>query len=209
MKIFLNLSFLLMLTLFSTKSISQNNKYIKQKCYACKGLKKVRIKIDCTNCRYWTYKDRYRHCQMCGGTKLIPEIIECNICEGEGFIMKSIAQINYEKSIISNYNKTKERSKVDVSKFACIINSNTNGKNLKQTKDNPEAYSFFKEDGSEFTFWDNGDFTYWDGDAQAIGKWKCVGGNNFEAYIEWGNTKHYYRSVTNQWALTPNAKKIN
>ena len=207
MKIFLKLSFLFMLILFSTKTISQNNKYIKQKCYGCKGLKKVRIKIECTNCRFWT--SAYRYCEMCGGSKLTPEIIECNICEGKGYIMKSIAQINYEKSIISNYNKTKERSKVDESKFACIINSNTNGKNLKQTKDNPSAYSFFKGDGSEFIFWDNGDFAYWDGDAQAIGKWKCVGSNNFEAFVDWKGVTHYYRSETNQWALTKNAKKIN
>jgi hypothetical protein len=104
---------------------------------------------------------------------------------------------------------TSTRKPADESKFACIKNSNTNGKNLQQTKDNPAAYSFFKGDGSEFIFWDNGDFAYWDGDAQAIGKWKCVGGNNFEANIDWGGTKHYYRSETNQWALTPNAKKIN
>ena len=198
-----------MLILFSTKAISQNNKYIKQKCYGCKGLKKVRIKIDCTNCRYWTYKDRYRYCQMCGGSKLTPEIIECNICEGKGYIMKSIAQINDEKSIISNYNKTKERSKVDESIFACIRNSNTKGKNLQQSDTNPEVYNFVDTDGTEFEFWDNGNFAVWDGNTRAIGKWKCVGGNNFEAYIDWKGTKHYYRSETNQWALTPNAKKIN
>jgi hypothetical protein len=207
MKIFLKLSFLLMLILFSTKAISQNNKYIKQKCYGCKGLKKVRIKIECTNCRFWT--SAFRYCEMCGGSKLTPEIIECNICEGKGYIMKSIAQINYEKSIISNYNKTKERSKVDESKFACIRNSNTKGKNLQRTKDNPEAYSFINTDGSEFTFWVNGDFTYYDGDTQAIGKWKCVGSNNFEAFVDWKGVTHYYRLETNQWALTKNAKKIN
>jgi hypothetical protein len=207
MKIFLKLSFLLMIILFSTKAICQNNKYIKQKCYGCKGLKKVRIKIECTNCRFWT--STYRFCQMCGGSKLTPEIIECNICEGKGYIMKSIAQINDEKSIISNYNKTKERSKVDESKFACIKNSNTNGKNLQQTKDNPEAYSFFNNDNSELTFWDNGDFTITDGNGRAIGKWKCKGNNNFEANIEWKGTTLYYRSETNQWSDTPNAKKIN
>ncbi len=96
---------------------------------------------------------------------------------------------------------------VDSSVFNCIKNSNTKGKNLQQTKDNPEAYSFFNTDGSEFTFWTNGDFTYYDGDTTANGKWKCKGGNNFEANVDWKGTTHYYRSETNEWALTQNAKK--
>lgn len=96
---------------------------------------------------------------------------------------------------------------VDISVFNCIKNSNTKGKNLQQTKDNPEAYSFFNTDGSEFTFWANGDFTYYDGDTTANGKWKCKGGNNFEANVDWKGTTHYYRSETNEWALTQNAKK--
>lgn len=99
--------------------------------------------------------------------------------------------------------------KADESKFACIKNSNTNGKNLQQTKDNPEAYSFFNNDNSEFTFWDNGDFTITDGNGRAIGKWKCKGNNNFEANVEWKGTTLYYRSETNQWSDTQNAKKIN
>ena len=99
--------------------------------------------------------------------------------------------------------------KVDESKFACIKNSNTKGKILQQTKDNPEAYSFFNNDNSELTFWDNGDFTITDGNGRAIGKWKCKGNNNFEANIEWKGTTLYYRSETNQWSDTPNAKKIN
>jgi hypothetical protein len=96
---------------------------------------------------------------------------------------------------------------VDSSVFNCIKNSNTKGKNLQQTKDNPEAYSFFNTDGSEFTFWANGDFTYYDGDTTANGKWKCNGGNNFEANVDWKGTTHYYKSETNEWALTQNAKK--
>ena len=99
--------------------------------------------------------------------------------------------------------------KADESKFNCIKNSNTNGKNLKQTKNNPSVYSFIKGDGSEFAFWDNGDFAYWDGDTQAIGKWKCVGSNNFIANMDWKGTTYYYRSETNQWGFTPNDKKIN
>jgi hypothetical protein len=99
--------------------------------------------------------------------------------------------------------------KADESKFACIKNSNTNGKNLQQTKDNPAAYSFFNTDNSEFTFWDNGDFTITDGNGRAIGKWKCKGNNNFEANVEWKGTTLYYRSETNQWSDTQNAKKIN
>lgn len=96
---------------------------------------------------------------------------------------------------------------VDVSVFNCIKNSNTKGKNLQQTKDNPEAYSFVNTDGSEFTFWSNGDFTYYDGDTTANGKWKCNGGNNFDANVDWKGTTHYYKSETNEWALTQNAKK--
>lgn len=96
---------------------------------------------------------------------------------------------------------------VDPSVFNCIRNSNTKGKNLQQTKDNPEAYSFFNTDGSEFTFWANGDFTYYDGDTTANGKWKCKGGNNFDATVDWKGVPHYYRSETNEWALTQNAKK--
>ena len=109
----------------------------------------------------------------------------------------------------TNTNTTTPVKKADESKFACIKNSNTNGKNLQQTKDNPEAYSFFNNDNSELTFWDNGDFTITDGNGRAIGKWKCKGNNNFEANIEWKGTTLYYRSETNQWSDTPNAKKIN
>jgi hypothetical protein len=103
--------------------------------------------------------------------------------------------------------KPTQTQPVDLSVFNCIKNSNTKGKNLQQTKDNPEAYSFFNTDGSEFTFWANGDFTYYDGDTTANGKWKCKGGNNFEANVDWKGTTHYYRSETNEWALTQNAKK--
>jgi hypothetical protein len=101
----------------------------------------------------------------------------------------------------------KPAQSVDSSVFNCIKNSNTKGKNLQQTKDNPDAYSFFNTDGSEFTFWANGDFTYYDGDTTANGKWKCNGGNNFEANVDWKGTTHYYKSETNEWALTQNAKK--
>jgi hypothetical protein len=103
--------------------------------------------------------------------------------------------------------KPAQTQPVDSSVFNCIRNSNTKGKNLQQTKDNPEAYSFFNTDGSEFTFWANGDFTYYDGDTTANGKWKCKGGNNFEANVDWKGTTHYYKSETNEWALTQNAKK--
>ena len=109
----------------------------------------------------------------------------------------------------TNTNTITPVKKADESKFACIKNSNTKGKNLQQTKDNPEAYSFFNNDNSELTFWDNGDFTITDGNGRAIGKWKCKGNNNFEANIEWKGTTLYYRSETNQWSDTPNAKKIN
>jgi len=114
-----------------------------------------------------------------------------------------------DTSATSTTNTTTPVKKADESKFACIKNSNTNGKNLQQTKDNPEAYSFFNNDNSELTFWDNGDFTITDGNGRAIGKWKCKGNNNFEANIEWKGTTLYYRSETNQWSDTPNAKKIN
>jgi hypothetical protein len=114
-----------------------------------------------------------------------------------------------DTSATSTTNTTTPVKKADESKFACIKNSNTNGKNLQQTKDNPQAYSFFNNDNSELTFWDNGDFTITDGNGRAIGKWKCKGNNNFEANIEWKGTTLYYRSETNQWSDTPNAKKIN
>ena len=107
----------------------------------------------------------------------------------------------------TNTNTITPVKKADESKFACIRNSNTKGKNLQQTKDNSEAYSFFNTDGSEFTFWVNGDFTYYDGDTTANGKWKCNGGNNFEANVDWKGTTHYFKSETNEWALTQNAKK--
>ena len=102
---------------------------------------------------------------------------------------------------------SKPAQTVDPSVFNCIKNSNTKGKNLQQTKDNPDAYSFVNTDGSEFTFWANGDFTYYDGDTTANGKWKCNGGNNFDATVDWKGVPHYYRSETNEWALTQNAKK--
>jgi hypothetical protein len=126
----------------------------------------------------------------------------------------------YEKNLTTNQTSTqgalisptttpppKPTQTVDSSVFNCIKNSNTKGKNLQQTKDNPEAYSFFNTDGSEFTFWVNGDFTYYDGDTTANGKWKCNGGNNFEANVDWKGTTHYFKSETNEWALTQNAKK--
>jgi hypothetical protein len=119
--------------------------------------------------------------------------------------------VNTVKDVVDKFKNTdgtpKPTQTVDISVFNCIKNSNTKGKNLQQTKDNPEAYSFFNTDGSEFTFWVNGDFTYYDGDATANGKWKCKGGNNFDATVDWKGVPHYYRSETNEWALTQNAKK--
>ena len=126
----------------------------------------------------------------------------------------------YEKNLTTNQTSTqgalispnttpppKPTQTVNPSVFNCIKNSNTKGKNLQQTKDNPDAYSFVNTDGSEFTFWPNGDFTYYDGDTTANGKWKCKGGNNFDATVDWKGVPHYYRSETNEWALTQNAKK--
>lgn len=84
--------------------------------------------------------------------------------------------------------------------FNCIKNSNTRGKNLKQTSDNPNAYAFVDTDGTEFIFWANGDFAHWSGGGQAIGHWKCIGSKNFEAYVDWDGRRKYYRSDTNQWA---------
>ena len=84
--------------------------------------------------------------------------------------------------------------------FNCIKNSNTKGKNLKQTSDNPNAYAFVDTDGTEFIFWANGDFAHWSGGGQAIGKWKSIGSNNFEAYVDWDGRRKYFRSETNQWA---------
>ena len=122
---------------------------------------------------------------------------------------KLVTTTNNTTTSTPNTTTTTPVKKADESKFACIKNSNTKGKNLQQTKDNPSAYSFVKGDGSEFIFWDNGDFAYWDGDTQAIGKWKCVGSNNFIANMDWKGTTYYYRSETNQWGFTPNDKKIN
>jgi hypothetical protein len=99
--------------------------------------------------------------------------------------------------------------KVDETKFNCIKNSDTNGKNLRQSDQNPEAYFFVGGDGSTFVFWENGNFILITDNHRSLGKWKCKGNNNFEATIENGGDTHYYRSETNQWALTPNAKKIN
>lgn len=97
---------------------------------------------------------------------------------------------------------------VDVSVFNCIKNSGGNGKNLQQTIDNPNAYSFVDKTGEEFTFWGNGDFLYIGKNNRSQGKWKCKGSNNFEVITDWGGTKYYYRSETGQWALTPNAPAL-
>jgi hypothetical protein len=113
-------------------------------------------------------------------------------------------------SITPNTNTTTTPvKKADESKFACIKNSNTKGKNLQQSDTNPDVYIFVDTDGTEFEFWDNGNFAVWDGSTRAIGKWKCKGSNNFDANIEWKGETHYFRSETNQWSVTPNAKKIN
>ena len=97
---------------------------------------------------------------------------------------------------------------VDSSVFNCIKNSGGNGKNLQQTIDNPNAYSFVDKTGEEFTFWGNGDFLYIGKNNRSQGKWKCKGSNNFEVITDWGGTKYYYRSETGQWALTPNAPAL-
>ena len=192
-----------MLILFSTNLISQNNKLKKERCSFCSGTKVQEITKYCTNCDYWTQSQRdFNYFSVCRNTRrVISGYKKCIWCGGLGY--------KPENGYLPLAKLTKPKAKVDESKFACIINSNTNGKNLKQTKDNPAAYSFFKGDGSEFIFWDNGDFAYWDGDTQAIGKWKCVGSNNFIANMDWKGTIYYYRSETNQWGFTPNDKKIN
>jgi len=97
---------------------------------------------------------------------------------------------------------------VDSSVFNCIKNSGGNGKNLQQTIDNPNAYSFVDKTGEEFTFWGNGDFLYIGKNNRSQGKWKCKGSNNFEVITDWGGIKYYYRSETGQWALTPNAPAL-
>ena len=103
---------------------------------------------------------------------------------------------------------TKPTQTVDPSVFNCIKNSGGNGKNLQQTVDNPNAYSFVDKTGEEFTFWGNGDFLYIGKNNKSQGKWKCKGSNNFEVITDWGGTKYYYRSETGQWALTPNAPAL-
>lgn len=125
----------------------------------------------------------------------------------------------YEKNLTTNQTSTQgalispnttppPTQTVDVSVFNCIRNSNTKGKNLQQTIDNPNAYSFVDKTGEEFTFWGNGDFLYIGKNNRSQGKWKCKGSNNFEVITDWGGTKYYYRSETGQWALTPNAPAL-
>ena len=119
---------------------------------------------------------------------------------------------NYEKSISLPTPQPDQPSKplqtIDPSVFNCIKNSGGNGKNLQQTIDNPNAYSFVDKTGEEFTFWGNGDFLYIGKNNRSQGKWKCKGSNNFEVITDWGGTKYYYRSETGQWALTPNAPAL-
>jgi hypothetical protein len=103
---------------------------------------------------------------------------------------------------------SKPSQTIDPSVFNCIKNSGGNGKNLQQTIDNPNAYSFVDKTGEEFTFWGNGDFLYIGKNNRSQGKWKCKGSNNFEVITDWGGTKYYYRSETGQWALTPNAPAL-
>jgi hypothetical protein len=119
---------------------------------------------------------------------------------------------NYEKNISLPTPQPDQPSKplqtIDPSVFNCIKNSGGNGKNLQQTIDNPNAYSFVDKTGEEFTFWGNGDFLYIGKNNRSQGKWKCKGSNNFEVITDWGGTKYYYRSETGQWALTPNAPAL-
>jgi len=122
---------------------------------------------------------------------------------------KLVTTTNNTTTSTPNTTTTTPVKKADESKFACIKNSNTKGKNLQQSDTNPEVYIFVDTDGTEFEFWDNGNFAVWDGSTRAIGKWKCKGSNNFDANIEWKGETHYFRSETNQWSVTPNAKKIN
>lgn len=203
MKIFLKLSFLLMLILFSTNLLSQNNKLKKERCVFCIGTKVQEETKTCTNCDYWTNDQRnFNYCSVCRNTRrLFSKYIKCAACDGLGY--------KPENGYFSNAKLTSSKAKVDASKFACIKNSNTKGKNLQQSDTNPDVYIFVDTDGTEFEFWDNGNFAVWDGNNRSIGKWKCKGSNNFDAYIEWKGEKHYFRSETNQWSVTPNAKKIN
>lgn len=203
MKIFLKLSFLLMLNLFSSNLLSQNNKLKKERCVFCIGTKVQEQKKTCTNCDYWTNDQRnFNYCSVCRNTRrLFSKYIKCNACDGLGY--------KPENGYFPLAKLTSTKAKVDASKFACIKNSNTKGKNLQQSDTNPDVYIFVDTDGTEFEFWDNGNFAVWDGNNRSIGKWKCKGSNNFDAYIEWKGEKHYFRSETNQWSVTPNAKKIN
>ena len=120
--------------------------------------------------------------------------------------------VNTVKDVVDKFKNTdgtpKPTQTVDVSVFNCIKNSGGNGKNLQQTIDNPNAYSFVDKTGEEFTFWENGDFLYIGKNNRSQGKWKCKGSNNFEVITDWGGTKYYYRSETGQWALTPNAPAL-
>ena len=208
MKIFLKLSFLLMLILFSTNLLSQNNKLKKERCVFCIGTKVQKETKTCTNCDYWTNDQRnFNYCSVCRNTRrLFSKYIKCAACDGLGYKPENGY---FHNGYFSNAKLTNSKAKVDASKFACIKNSNTKGKNLQQSDTNPDVYIFVDTDGTEFEFWDNGNFAVWDGNNRSIGKWKCKGSNNFDAYIEWKGEKHYFRSETNQWSVTPNAKKIN
>jgi hypothetical protein len=120
--------------------------------------------------------------------------------------------VNTVKDVVDKFKNTdgtpKPTQTVDISVFNCIKNSGGNGKNLQQTIDNPNAYSFVDKTGEEFTFWGNGDFLYIGKNNRSQGKWKCKGSNNFEVITDWGGIKYYYRSETGQWALTPNAPAL-
>jgi|688.fasta_scaffold421962_2 hypothetical protein len=119
---------------------------------------------------------------------------------------KNISQLSPQPDQSPQLSKPSQT--IDPSVFNCIKNSGGNGKNLQQTIDNPNAYSFVDKTGEEFTFWGNGDFLYIGKNNRSQGKWKCKGSNNFEVITDWGGTKYYYRSETGQWALTPNAPAL-
>ena len=119
---------------------------------------------------------------------------------------KNISQLSPQPDQSPQLSKPSQT--IDPSVFNCIKNSGGNGKNLQQTIDNPNAYSFVDKTGEEFTFWGNGDFLYIGKNNRSQGKWKCKGSNNFEVITDWGGIKYYYRSETGQWALTPNAPAL-
>jgi hypothetical protein len=157
-KYFKKIVFIFFLSLTVNSVCSQNSKYITSECFWCKGKKVMIPLISCSNCNYWTDRQKeYNYCSVCRNKRVVDGPLKaCIPCKGKGYTTELNVSENLKYLIIINE-----------SSFTSYFSTNEKKpqwwKSFKLNYIDKYHISYVSEEESikiSIDFFDNGNVTY-------------------------------------------------